>query len=66
MSLIQPIKFRKLEMGHFKTPHFDVPRLRMVVFQMVVTVAFGGSKVGLAVLMQRACRAAIYINWLVV
>ena len=36
MSLIQPLKFRTWEMGHFKMPH-----LQMAMFQTVVTVASG-------------------------
>ena len=39
MSLIQPLKFRTWEMGHFKMLCFEMPHLQMAVFQMVVTVA---------------------------
>ena len=44
MSLIQPLKFRTWEMGHFKMPRFETPRLQTAVFQMVITVASGHCK----------------------
>ena len=40
MSLIQPLKFRTWETGHFKTPRLQTSRLQTGVFQTVVAVAF--------------------------
>ena len=40
MSLIQPVKFRTWETGHFKMPRLQTFRLQTGVFQMVVAVAF--------------------------
>ena len=41
MCLIQPLKFRTLEMWCFKISHFQAPCLQTGVFQMGITVASG-------------------------
>ena len=39
MIKIQPLNFKTWEMGHFKMPRFETPRLHTAVFQTVITVA---------------------------
>ena len=40
MSLIQPMKFKTLETGHFKMPRLQTSRLQMGCLQTVITVAY--------------------------
>ena len=41
MSLIQLLKYREVEMVHYKISHFETPHSQMEVFEMEVTIASG-------------------------